>query len=916
MEAERPTGEEEGLDKMGTRGDACEVNEEAGVEEAGEDDGGSGGKKTGSLAPSLLALHPSGSPVFATAGAAVRGFDVSSGSAVSFKSSDGTEQAVSHGDAVRAICVDPTGRVMATAGDDKIVNLWVREEQSPSNSWICCHKEKVSKRVSAKGFSNDGRWLLFADKFGVVHALAVPSPTDIAARSGQGGEGKRAVETAKQLLGHCCSIITCLAVSHGNRFIATGDRDGKIRVGVARPLFLTALAFVGEPAPAKHRETDGAVAAADGSQQLLLSAAADGTVRLWDPSDGRCLQVLRMPPPPSSAQAEGPSPMAVDSAGARGGQAEAEAGGTAETEGVVNPEEDAGGSRGGKAGSTADGSSLVAVAVDPSGCLIAGAVAGSPRVCLLRFDPAARTLQIVQCVTLNDGVPATSLSFAPDGKIWTVAGAAESLPSEDSVMTPEAEAAAAATAARIALAAVAPSGGEAEGDSVGMKYQVLADGEVPGGKDLLAALQGSVSEDVAAVAREAAKGAVDGLWGAMKKKDLGEFSLGGSRSGMGCCLSIEEQSVKITKNSTSKSSKSSQPWMSESTDGSGGEQSILASNLRRFTYKELQAATNRFRDESVLGAGSFGKVYRGAMEEWLGELPKGEKRPLAIKMLDEESFQGFGEWMAEVLLLGRLQHPNLVRLLGYSTDRDEAVLVYELLENGSLDSWLFPDDHTGEYKHRPLTWEERVRIALDATQGLAYLHSENVIHRDFKSCNVLLDKDMRAKLTDFGMATMGPESGQTHISTRVMGTMGYLDPKYLETGHLTPKSDIYALGVVYFELLTGRPPSSGGETDDCKLTTWVRAHVAQRRPNLDAVMDERLEDKYSRVGAQKLLVLAKHCINEDPAGRPQMENLIKTLQQLMTLPVGDEGNGAAGGRGGGGAGGELGAPIPPRTPTG
>ncbi|CAI5930335.1 unnamed protein product [Closterium sp. NIES-64] len=523
MEAERPTGEVEGLVKMGTGCDPCEVNEEAGVEEAGVYDyGGSGGKKTGSLAPSLLALHPSGSPVFATAGAAVRGFDISSGSAVSFKSSDGAEQAVSHGDAVRAMCVDPTGRVMATAGDDKIVNLW------------------VSKRVSAMGFSSDGRWLLFADKFGVVHALAVPSPTDLAAQNGEGGEGKRAVETAKQLLGHCCSIITCLAMSHGNRFIATGDRDGKIRV---------ALAFVGEPTPAKHGKTDGVVAAGDGSQQLLLSAAADATVRLWDPSDGRCLQVLRMPPPPSPAQAEGPSPMAVDSAGG-GEQAEAEAGGTAETEGVANPEEDAGGSRGGKIGSTADGSSLVAVAVDPSGCLIAGAVASSPCVSLLRFDPSARTLQMVQCITLNDGVPATSLSFAPNGKIWTVTGAAESLPSEDSVMTPEAEAAAAATAARIALAAVArvlvlsvghaaahaadqtaenaaadatgASGGVAEGASADVKYKVLADGEVPGGKDLLASLQGSVSGDVAAVAREAAKGVVDGLWGAMKKKEYGE----------------------------------------------------------------------------------------------------------------------------------------------------------------------------------------------------------------------------------------------------------------------------------------------------------------------------------------------------------------------------------------------------------
>ncbi|CAI5516308.1 unnamed protein product [Closterium sp. Naga37s-1] len=560
MEAERPTGEEERPDKMGTGGDACEVQEEAGVEEAGEDDAGSGGKKTGSLAPSLLALHPSGSPVFATAGAAVRGFDISSGSAVSFKSSDGAEQAVSHGDAVRAMCVDPTGRVMATAGDDKIVYLWVREEQSPSNSWICCHKEKVSKRVSAMGFSSDGRWLLFADKFGVVHALAVPSPADLAAQNGGGGEGKRAVETAKQLLGHCCSIITCLAVSHGNRFIATGDRDGKIRVSVFpdHPLegaheiqsfclghtgFLTALAFVGEPASAKHSETDGAVAAGDGSQQLLLSAAADATVRLWDPVDGRCLQVLRMPPPPTPAQAEGPSPMAVDSAGARGEQAEAEAGGTAETEGVANPEEDAGGSRGGKAGSTADGSSLVAVAVDPSGCLVAGAVAGVPRVCLLRFDPSASTLQLGQCIMLNDGVSATSLAFAPDGKIWTVAGAAESLPS---------------------------------------------------GKDLLAALQWSVTGDVAAVAREAAKGALDGLWGAMKKKDI--YSKHARRHAGHAKQAASSTSPPPPLHPAPPLFPPSPPpaHSEQPTDGNGGEQSILASNLRRFTYKELQAATNRF----------------------------------------------------------------------------------------------------------------------------------------------------------------------------------------------------------------------------------------------------------------------------------------------------------------------------------
>lgn len=300
-----------------------------------------------------------------------------------------------------------------------------------------------------------------------------------------------------------------------------------------------------------------------------------------------------------------------------------------------------------------------------------------------------------------------------------------------------------------------------------------------------------------------------------------------------------------------------------------------SSSLKKFTLRELTYACGRFRKENMIGRGSFGKVYKGWIDDWTGEMP-GQKRAVAIKVLDKESFQGFSEWLAEVLLLGRLQHKNLVRLLGYCTDNDEAILVYEFLENGSLDEWLISDG-----KKEMLPWATRAKIALGATEGLLYLHSQNIIHRDLKSCNILLDSDFNSRLTDFGLATMGPDEaeGQTHISTRVMGTMGYLDPKYLETGHLTPKSDVYALGVIFLELLSGRPPVDDGNEEE-RLTVWARPHL-YRRPCLEMIMDPRLGNHYNPVGAQKMAILAKHCVSEDPEARPQLQDLVKTLRVIV-----------------------------------
>ncbi|CAI7919636.1 unnamed protein product [Closterium sp. NIES-53] len=294
---------------------------------------------------------------------------------------------------------------------------------------------------------------------------------------------------------------------------------------------------------------------------------------------------------------------------------------------------------------------------------------------------------------------------------------------------------------------------------------------------------------------------------------------------------------------------------------------------RRLKLKEFLTITNSFDENGVLGEGSFGKVYRGVWEETpAGRGGGGEvvRTQVAVKKLNPESFQGYEEWLAEVLLLDKLRHPNLVRLVGYCAEKGEALLMYELCPNGSLDDVLFePEEYV-------LSWEQRVRIALDAAKGLAYLHESNIIHRDFKASNILLAEDYSARLTDFGMARAGPDGGETHISTRVMGTLGYLDPTYMETGRLTKKSDVYAFGVLLLELLTGRRTT--GESGNDSLTTWIRPFLSQRRPDLNLLVDPQLKGEFSKAGAVKMAILGKHCIHDDPGLRPDMTTLAENLE--------------------------------------
>ncbi|KAK6160446.1 hypothetical protein DH2020_003827 [Rehmannia glutinosa] len=250
-----------------------------------------------------------------------------------------------------------------------------------------------------------------------------------------------------------------------------------------------------------------------------------------------------------------------------------------------------------------------------------------------------------------------------------------------------------------------------------------------------------------------------------------------------------------------------------------------------FTFRELANATNNFRPECFLGEGGFGRVYKGMLsngqpyESVIAVLVTA--KVVAVKQLDRNGLQGNREFLVEVLMLSLLHHPNLVNLMGYCADGDQRLLVYEFMPLGSLEDHLHAektemiftlhiqidaedfDNHSLDLPpdKEPLDWNTRMKIAAGAARGLEYLHDKAnppVIYRDFKSSNILLGEGFSPKLSDFGLAKLGPTGDKSHVSTRVMGTYGYCAPEYAMTGQLTVKSDVYSFGVVFLELITGR----------------------------------------------------------------------------------------------------------------
>ncbi|KAL9346472.1 hypothetical protein Peur_061325 [Populus x canadensis] len=292
-----------------------------------------------------------------------------------------------------------------------------------------------------------------------------------------------------------------------------------------------------------------------------------------------------------------------------------------------------------------------------------------------------------------------------------------------------------------------------------------------------------------------------------------------------------------------------------------------------FTLRQLRAATNNFDSADKIGEGGFGSVYKGKLSD--GTL-------IAVKQLSPKSRQGNREFVNEIGMISGLQHPNLVKLYGCCIEGDQLLLVYEYMENNSLAKALFA---TGsETSFLMLDWPTRYKICVGIARGLAFLHEESairIVHRDIKCTNVLLDKDLSAKISDFGLAKLNEEEN-THISTRVAGTIGYMAPEYALWGYLTDKADVYSFGVVALEIVSGRSNSSYRTTNEfvC-LLDW--AHVVQKKGNLMEIVDPKLQSEFNKEEAERMIKLALLCTNASPSLRPAMSEVVSMLEGQTSI---------------------------------
>ncbi|KAL7608345.1 probable serine/threonine-protein kinase At1g01540 [Lactuca sativa] len=285
-----------------------------------------------------------------------------------------------------------------------------------------------------------------------------------------------------------------------------------------------------------------------------------------------------------------------------------------------------------------------------------------------------------------------------------------------------------------------------------------------------------------------------------------------------------------------------------------------------YTLRELESATDGFAAENVIGQGGYGIVYHGVLAD---------KSQIAIKNLLNNRGQAEKEFEVEVEAIGRVRHKNLLRLLGYCAEGAHRILVYEYVNNGNLEQWIHGD--VGSCS--PLTWEIRMKIIIGTAKALTYLHEglePKVVHRDIKSSNILLDKSWNPKVSDFGLAKL-LGADRSYITTRVMGTLGYVAPEYASTGMVNEKSDVYGFGILFMELISARyPVDYKRPQEEVHLVEWVKKMVNERCP--EKVLDPKMTETPSLRVLKRTLAVALRCVDQNSEKRPKIGHVVHMLE--------------------------------------